>query len=97
MQVTGNVFLSANPCGQRNTTYSYNAFVRRRLWLEQRRRQRRGVPGRVRSASDPGNYALLATSVLRDKGNPSQLPRCRPNGNKRPVGGAPDIGALEFR
>ena len=27
MKVTGNLFLSANPCGQRNTTYSYNAFA----------------------------------------------------------------------
>ena len=97
MRVTGNLFLAGSPCGHANATYSYNAFVSGGC----------GSNNIVNSASvyllgfvsvtDPGNFALLAASVLRDKGNPSNYPAVDRAGNSRPVGAAPDIGAYEFR
>ncbi len=97
MKVTGNLFLSANPCGQRNTTYSYNAFAGGGCGSN-------NVVGSTAafllgfvSKADPGNFALLASSVLRDKGNPGNFPAVDRSGKKRPVGGVPDIGAMEFR
>ena len=97
MRVIGNLFLAGSPCGHANATYSYNAFVSGGC----------GSNNIVNSAAvyllgfistgDPGNFMLLAASVLRDKGNPSNYPSVDRAGNSRPVGAAPDIGAYEFR
>jgi hypothetical protein len=97
MRITGNLFLSANPCGQRNTTYSYNAFAGGGCGSNNVVASTAAFLLGLASKGDPGTYALLANSVLRDKGNPGNFPTVDRNGNKRPVGGAPDIGALEFR
>jgi chitodextrinase len=97
LRVTGNLFLSSNPCGLRNTTYSYNAFAGGGCGSN-------NVVGSTSafllgfvSRGDPGNFALLASSVLRDKGNPANFPAVDRSGSKRPIGGVPDIGAMEFR
>ena len=47
------------------------------------------------STNDPGTYDLLPTSVLIDKGNPSDYPSVDKAGNARYAGVAPDIGAYE--
>jgi hypothetical protein len=97
LKVTGNLFLSTNPCGQRNATYSYNAFAGGGCGSNNVVASTAAFLSGFASKGDPGTYALLTTSVLRDKGNPGNFPTVDRNGNKRPVGGVPDIGALEFR
>ncbi len=95
MRVIGNVFLSGDPCGQVNTTYSYNAFVSGACGTNS---VTFGLPTYLSgfsSTSDPGTYSLLPTSALRDKGSPTNYPSIDKAGNARYSGTAPNIGAYE--
>jgi chitodextrinase len=97
MRVTGNLFLAGSPCGHANATYSYNAFVSGGCGSNNIVNSAAVYLAGFLSVGDPGNFALLAASVLRDKGNPNNSPSVDRAGNSRPVGAAPDIGAYEFR
>jgi hypothetical protein len=97
MQVVGNVFLAASPCGHANTTYAHNAFVGpgcgRAAYSFGRERV---MAGFVVSTAVPGNYALRSNSVLRGKGSPSVRPSVDRAGRARPAGKRPDLGAYQF-
>jgi hypothetical protein len=97
MRVTGNVFLAGSPCGHANATYSYNAFASGGCGSNNLITSLTTYLLGFLSVGDPGNFALLPASVLRDKGNPNDYPAIDRAGTSRPVGAAPDIGAYEFR
>jgi hypothetical protein len=97
MRVTGNLFLTANPCGHARATYSHNAFVGGGCGTNNIVHNAGAYLNGFTATGDPGNFALLAASVLRDKGNPSAFPAVDRTGKKRPAGSAPDIGAYEFK
>ena len=97
MRVIGNVFLAGAPCGHANTTYSHNAFASGGCGTNTVVSSLATLLGGFVATGDPGNYALLPTSVLRDKGSPTVYPSGDKAGNARPSGPAPDIGAYEFR
>ena len=93
MRVIGNVFLDAEtPCGKANTTYSYNAFVSGACGTN----SITNPLSTYQTGFIPGNYTLTSTSVLRDKGSPTNYPSNDINGTARYTGTAPDIGADEF-
>ena len=97
LTVTGNLFLSSAPCGHANATYSYNAFVSRGCGANSIVYGAGTYLAGFLAPGDPGNYALRAGSVLRNKGNPTAFPRVDRSGKARPAGARPDIGAYEFR
>jgi len=96
MRVIGNVFLSAAPCGQANTTYSYDAFITGDGCGSNNivNPLSTYLAGFV-NTGDPGLYSLTSTSVLRDKGNPGNYPAQDFAGTPRFAGPAPDLGAYE--
>jgi hypothetical protein len=92
MRVIGNAFLDAEtPCGAPNSTFSHNAFVSRPCGSNSITH-----PLSVYQAGMSNLFGLLASSVLRNKGNPNSFPSVDRAGKSRPAGGAPDIGAYEF-
>jgi hypothetical protein len=95
MRVIGNVFLSGSPCGQPNTTYSYNAFVSGGCGTNNITNSLATYLAGFTSSADPGTYSLKPTSVLRDKGNPANYPSSDFAGSPRFTGSAPDLGAYE--
>jgi hypothetical protein len=97
MRVTGNLFLSGSPCGHSNTTYSYNAYPSNGCGSNSIVRSVATYMAGFVGPGDPGNYALRADSVLRNKGDPKVFPTVDLSGKARPAGGAPDIGAQEFK
>ena len=97
MRVIGNVFLAGAPCGHANSTYSHNAFVSGGCGANNVVSSLATLLAGFVATSDPGNYALTAGSVLRDKGSPTVYPSGDKAGTPRPSGSAPDIGAYEFR
>ena len=96
MQVIGNAFLAGNACGHGNTTYSFNAYTSGGCGSNNLIRGAGTILSGFVAPGDPGNYALRANSVLRDKGTSSAHPKIDRNGRKRPAGARPDIGAYEF-
>ncbi len=95
MRVIGNVFLSGSPCGQGNTTFSYNAFVSGACGTSTVTNSLATYLGGFTAAGDPGTYSLKAASVLRDRGNPGNYPAQDRTGAARYAGAAPDLGAYE--
>jgi hypothetical protein len=93
--VIGNVFLSGNPCGLLNTTYSYNAFVSGACGTNSVTFSLAAYLSGFSSTSDPGTFSLLPSSVLLDKGSPTNYPAVDKAGNARYSGTAPNIGAYE--
>ena len=91
----GNLFLSGSPCGHANTTYSHNAFVSGGCGSSTFVNTVATYLAGFVSTADPGNYGLLANSVLRDRGNPANYPSQDKTGATRYAGVAPDIGAYE--
>ena len=53
------------------------------------------LPQQLYLATITGTYTLTPTSILRDKGNPTNYPSNDINGTPRYTGTAPDIGADE--
>jgi hypothetical protein len=96
MRVIGNVFLSGAPCGQANTTYSYNAFVSGACGTNSIVNPLATYLAGFANVGDPGTYSLLATSVLRDKGSTGNYPSQDFTGATRYGGTAPDLGAYEY-
>jgi hypothetical protein len=96
MRVIGNVFLSGAPCGQANTTYSYNAFVSGGCGSNNVVSPLATLLAGFANVGDPGTYSLLASSVLRDKGSTASYPSQDFTGASRYSGAAPDIGAYEY-
>ncbi len=96
MRVVGNVFLASVPCGKANTTYSHNAFVSGGCGSNSITQSLATYQAGFASTGDPGDYSLRSTSVLRDKGNPSNHPAVDRAGTAR-ADAAPDIGAYEYR
>jgi hypothetical protein len=95
MRVIGNVFLSAVACGKGNTTYAYNAFVSGACGTNAITHPLSTYGAGFTSTGDPGDYSLRSTSVLRDRGNPSDRPAIDRPGTAR-SDSAPDLGAYEF-
>jgi hypothetical protein len=96
MRLVGNVFLADDPCGQPNTTYTYNAFVTGYGCGTNRITSSLATYlAGFTSTADPGTYSLKASSVLVDKGNPSSYPTTDYVGAARYAGSAPDVGAYE--
>jgi chitodextrinase len=95
MRVIGNLFLSGAPCGLGNTTYSYNAFVSGACGTNSITNSLTSYQAGFTSTGDPGNYGLLTSSVLRDKGSLGNYPAQDRAGSPRYNGAAPDIGAYE--
>jgi hypothetical protein len=95
MRVIGNVFLSGAPCGQANTTYSYNAFVSGSCGTNTVTNTLATFLAGFASTADPGNYTLTSSSVLKDKGTTANYPTQDYSGNARYNGAAPDLGASE--
>jgi hypothetical protein len=110
MTITGNYFYTQSPCGITNTTYSYNVtptgvnncggtgaqsfslssinagFV-----------NFHGYSGNTGGSQEPsGDYHLTSSSPLINIGNTGSSVGSDKDGNSRPVGAAPDIGAYEF-
>ena len=96
MRVIGNVFLSDAPCGKGNTTYTNNAFVSGGCGTGAITNPLSTYQAGFTNTSDPGDYSLRSTSVLRDKGSTSSYPSNDRPGKARPSGAAPDIGAYEY-
>ncbi len=95
MRVIGNVFLSGNPCGQANTTYTYNAFVSGACGTHSITNSLATYLAGFTNTGYPGDYSLRPGSVLRERGNPNDYPALDRAGNTRYTGSAPDIGAFE--
>lgn len=99
VRLVGNVFLDDAPsCRLANTSWSHNAFTSDACGSKAIIRPLSTfLAGFTTGGGSPGNYALRATSILRDKGDPADYPRRDRTGRSRPVGSGPDIGAYEFR
>jgi chitodextrinase len=107
--VTGNYFATNAPCGLPNTSYSYNvtpsgtnncggtgalSFALSALTSGFTRYQ--PFTGNGGASPQPaGDYRLLTTSPLIDKGNPNSYPTTDRSGTNRYKGTAPDTGAYE--
>jgi chitodextrinase len=96
MRVIGNVFLADAPCGQGNTTYSYNAFVSGACGSNTATNSLATFLAGFVSTGDPGTYSLKSTSVLKDKGSIGNYPAQDFTGAGRYSGAAPDLGAYEY-
>ena len=86
---------SGTPCGQGNTTFSYNAFISGACGTSTVTNTLATYLGGFTGTGDPGTYSLKAGSVLRDKGNPANYPSQDRTGAARYAGAAPDLGAYE--
>ncbi len=79
-----------------NLTYNNN-----RDWGLQNGTQLRNISADPKFVSykayGTGNYSLRPSSPAINRASPKYAPATDFDGNNRPVGGAPDIGAYEFR
>ena len=97
MRVIGNVFLdSGSPCGQSNTTFSYNAFVSGACGTNSITNSLATYLGPASPAHRrPGHLQPQSRQRPREQGKPGQLPRQDRTGAPRYTGTAPDLGAYE--
>jgi hypothetical protein len=96
MRIIGNAFLSTAPsCNQANTTWSHNAFVSGACGTGAITNTLTTYLNGFTNTTTPGTYTLTTTSVLIDKGSPTNYPALDLLGTTRYTGAAPDIGADE--
>jgi hypothetical protein len=98
VRLVGNAFLSETPtCNQANISWSHNAFVSGACGSNAiTNTLSTYLNGFTNTTTTPGTYTLTPTSILRDKGNPTNYPGNDINGTPRYTGTAPDIGADEL-
>ena len=95
MRVIGNVFLSGSPCGQGNTTFSYNAFVSGRVRNQHGDEHPRHLSRRLHGHRRSGHLQPQGRQRPADRGNPANYPADDRTGAARYAGAAPDLGAYE--